>query len=256
MNKELDYQNIYDTTFDKEYAMRFNKLKDLLNNGDVYTDRKKFVDFKMQIAREYSFLLKGTDDITDNYFAVLVKEFEGRDENFNRDHIKEFFKNDFEEIKKQKQYQEKSKNSRLLNDEYDEEQTLVYLATFLAIKKLYNDCDGIDPTSKDTTELILNQILKKDKKSSIDGLNKNNDLLERKKIEKVKSLKREFSPLIKKNYYSYEEAAFILCITIEGLKTRIKRGQMIRTSNNNRPLISHNEIERFLKTQNPKLNRL
>lgn len=251
MNTELDYQNIYDTTFIKEYNVRFNKLKDLLNNGDVYTVRKKFVDFKMQISREYSFLQKGTDGFTDDYFAILVREFEDRDDIFDRDLIKEFFKNNFEEIKKQKQYREKSKNSRLLNDEYDEEQTLVYLATFLAIKKIYNDIEGIYPTSKDKAETVLNLILKNGKKSSLDDFNKNNDLLEEKKIDKAKQLKREFSPLIKKKYYSYEEAAFILCISIEGLKTRIKRGQMIRTSNNNRPLIADNEIERFLKTQNP-----
>ncbi len=70
--------------------------------------------------------------------------------------------------------------------------------------------------------------------------------------EMVESLQKQLIIQKNKKYYSYKEASEILCITVEGLKTRIKRGQMVRITNNNRPLISHVEIERFLNKQNPK----
>jgi hypothetical protein len=70
--------------------------------------------------------------------------------------------------------------------------------------------------------------------------------------ELVVALQKQSIAQKRKKYYSYKEASEILCIKVEGLKTRIKRGQMVRTTNNNRPLISHEEIERFLNNQNPK----
>jgi hypothetical protein len=58
-----------------------------------------------------------------------------------------------------------------------------------------------------------------------------------------------------KKYLTYKEASEYLGITVEGLKTRIKRGQMFKVVNNNRPLIAFSEIERFLNSQNPKIIR-
>lgn len=58
-----------------------------------------------------------------------------------------------------------------------------------------------------------------------------------------------------KKYLTYKEASELLGITVEGLKTRIKRGQMYKVANNNRPLIAFSEIERFLNSQNPKITR-
>jgi hypothetical protein len=55
----------------------------------------------------------------------------------------------------------------------------------------------------------------------------------------------------KQKFYSYKQASEMLGITVDGLKSRIKRGQMQRICNNNRPLIAHAEIMRFLGDQNP-----
>lgn len=68
----------------------------------------------------------------------------------------------------------------------------------------------------------------------------------------IKALSKQLQPPQKKQkYYSYKDAATMLCITVDGLKTRIKRGQMQRICNNSRPLIAHSEIMRFLGSQNP-----
>ena len=68
----------------------------------------------------------------------------------------------------------------------------------------------------------------------------------------IKALSKQLQkPHQEQKYYSYKDAATMLCITVEGLKTRIKRGQMVRISNNNRPMIAHTEIMRFLASQNP-----
>ncbi len=70
--------------------------------------------------------------------------------------------------------------------------------------------------------------------------------------QQMDALKKLLPTLLgKKKYYTYREAADMLCISVEGLKTRIKRGQMLRICNNNRPLIAHSEIMRFLDSQNP-----
>jgi len=66
-------------------------------------------------------------------------------------------------------------------------------------------------------------------------------------------LRANLKPPINQKYYSYKQASEMLCISVEGLRTRIRRGQMNRVSNNNRPLIEHKEIMRFLKEQNPTL---
>ena len=68
----------------------------------------------------------------------------------------------------------------------------------------------------------------------------------------IKALSKQLQqPQQKQKYYSYKDAATMLCITVDGLKTRIKRGQMLRITNNNRPMIAHSEIMRFLGSQNP-----
>src|ERR1035437_5043452 len=67
----------------------------------------------------------------------------------------------------------------------------------------------------------------------------------------IKALQKQLQPQQKRKFYSYKDAAHMLCISVEGLKTRIKRGQMVRITNNNRPLIAHTEIMRFLNEQNP-----
>jgi hypothetical protein len=72
---------------------------------------------------------------------------------------------------------------------------------------------------------------------------------------KIDLLAKAIQPIRAKKYYSYAEASELLCISVEGLKTRIKRGQMNRICNNSRPLIAQTEIERFLNAQNPKLIR-
>jgi hypothetical protein len=79
--------------------------------------------------------------------------------------------------------------------------------------------------------------------SKIDGLEKKIDQLPSKKQNEIKK------------YFTYKEASEYLGITVEGLKTRIKRGQMYKVANNNRPLIAFSEIERFLNSQNPKILR-
>ena len=66
-----------------------------------------------------------------------------------------------------------------------------------------------------------------------------------------KQLKDLQEPQQKQKYYSYKDAAKMLCISVDGLKTRIKRGQMVRITNNNRPMIAHAEVMRFLGSQNP-----
>jgi hypothetical protein len=72
------------------------------------------------------------------------------------------------------------------------------------------------------------------------------------KIDQLLANKRQKET---KKYYTYAEASEHLGITVEGLKTRIKRGQMFKVANNNRPLIAFSEIERFLNSQNPKILR-
>lgn len=70
-----------------------------------------------------------------------------------------------------------------------------------------------------------------------------------KQIETLKKLVGQSTPKLK--FYTYKQASEMLGITVDGLKTRIKRGQMVRICNNNRPLIAHAEIMRFLGNQNP-----
>ncbi len=78
------------------------------------------------------------------------------------------------------------------------------------------------------------------------------DSLEETQKQILAILKNSYS---KKKYLTYKEASEYLGITVEGLKTRIKRGQMFKVANNNRPLIAFTEIERFLNSQNPKILR-
>lgn len=70
-----------------------------------------------------------------------------------------------------------------------------------------------------------------------------------KQIEALKKLVGQSTP--KQKFYTYKQASEMLGITVDGLKSRIKRGQMVRICNNNRPLIAHTEIMRFLASQNP-----
>ena len=44
------------------------------------------------------------------------------------------------------------------------------------------------------------------------------EILEKKNAEVICELKKEIAGLRKKKYYSYKEAAELLCISIEGLK--------------------------------------
>lgn len=70
-------------------------------------------------------------------------------------------------------------------------------------------------------------------------------------INEIASLKKIVKPLKNKKTYNYKEAAELLHLSLEGLKTRIKRGQIKRISNGGKPMISIEEIERYLKNQNP-----
>lgn len=70
-----------------------------------------------------------------------------------------------------------------------------------------------------------------------------------KQIESLKKMVGQSTTKLK--FYSYKQASEMLGITVDGLKSRIKRGQMVRICNNNRPLIAHSEIMRFLASQNP-----
>ncbi len=81
---------------------------------------------------------------------------------------------------------------------------------------------------------------------------------DKKLMEEIQRLRKQIETLItqtqfqkKQKNYSYQQASELLCISVEGLKSRIKRGQMQRVSNGNRPLIQASEIERFLNKQNP-----
>jgi hypothetical protein len=95
----------------------------------------------------------------------------------------------------------------------------------------------------DHSHLSLKQI-------SMTGEKKLMELILKMTLE-IADLKRQLQPIKKQKYYSYKEAAEMLCLTVDGLKTRIKRGQMARVTNNQRPLIAHKEIMRFLEGQNP-----
>ena len=68
---------------------------------------------------------------------------------------------------------------------------------------------------------------------------------------KVADLKKQIKPIKKQKNYNYKDASEILCITVGGLKTRIKRGKIKRITNDGKPMISHEEIQRFLSSQNP-----
>ena len=70
-------------------------------------------------------------------------------------------------------------------------------------------------------------------------------------INEVSDLKKSIKPIRKQKRYNYRDAAEILNISVEGLKTRIKRGQIKRITNGAKPMIAHEEIERYLKSQNP-----
>ena len=69
--------------------------------------------------------------------------------------------------------------------------------------------------------------------------------------KEIVELRKQLNPEKKQKFYSYKEAAEMLRITVDGLKSRIKRGQMLRVTNNHKPLIAHTEIMRFLESQNP-----
>ena len=81
---------------------------------------------------------------------------------------------------------------------------------------------------------------------------------DKKLMEEIQRLTKQIETLItqtqsqkKQKNYSYQQASEMLCISVEGLKSRIKRGQMQRICNGNRPLIQASEIDRFLNKQNP-----
>lgn len=67
---------------------------------------------------------------------------------------------------------------------------------------------------------------------------------------RVASLEAQIKPLRADKLYSYKEASEMLNLTVEGLKTRIKRGQIKRTPNGNRPGVLASEIKRYLREQN------
>jgi hypothetical protein len=70
-------------------------------------------------------------------------------------------------------------------------------------------------------------------------------------INEIEELKKNLKPIRKQKRYNLKDAAELLCISVGGLKTRIKRGQIRRITNGATPMVSHLEIERFLKQQNP-----
>jgi len=70
-------------------------------------------------------------------------------------------------------------------------------------------------------------------------------------ISKVADIERQIKPIKKQKNYNYTDAADILCITVSALKKRVTRGQIQRITNYGTPMIAHEEIERFLKSQNP-----
>jgi hypothetical protein len=55
----------------------------------------------------------------------------------------------------------------------------------------------------------------------------------------------------KEKIYSYQEASELMNLSIEGLKSRIKRGQIQRVCNGNRPGISGKEINNYFESLNP-----
>lgn len=60
----------------------------------------------------------------------------------------------------------------------------------------------------------------------------------------------------KKLFYSYSEVAQILCISVEGVRSKVRRGELLRTCNNNTPLIYKDSLNSYFKSQNPDYTEL
>jgi len=79
------------------------------------------------------------------------------------------------------------------------------------------------------------------------------DLLMSYKAE-VMQLKKQISKsnnTNKKLFYNYVEVSEILCISVEGVRSKVKRGSLQRTCNDNTPLISRESLNSYFKKQNP-----
>lgn len=59
-----------------------------------------------------------------------------------------------------------------------------------------------------------------------------------------------------KLFYSYAEVAQILCISVEGVRSKVRRNELERTCNNNTPLISRESLNNYFKKQNPNYENL
>lgn len=158
MKTQINYQNLYDTTYSKQVDYWINQLKKSFMLDDGLSVQTKFFDFKQKLSSFLNEMVKGTDDFTDNYFYNLVKCFEDRNTKYSRDHIKLFFERELQDIKEH--YQTHNKKSKLLVNDFDNKETLVYLANYLAIEKLHDVCRVIYPPSDDSADSILAQMLK------------------------------------------------------------------------------------------------
>lgn len=156
MEEAIDYQKIYDDTFNQQRDTWLDKLKSSFDTDDGLSAEAKFWTFRDEILTEHNALQTSINGTSDSYFQKLVADFELRERTYKRDHIQLFFEREFPTI--QNHYLSYFKNSKLLNDKYNKENTLVYIAKFLAIKELHNRCIKIDPNREDTEQSILKRL--------------------------------------------------------------------------------------------------
>lgn len=93
------------------------------------------------------------------------------------------------------------------------------------------------------------------------GNHKNNKAM----FELIVSLKEEIILLKKqgnkgftqkKIFYNYAEVAELLCISVEGVRTKVKRGTLERICSDNTPLITRESLNNYLRSQNPNFKGL
>lgn len=75
-------------------------------------------------------------------------------------------------------------------------------------------------------------------------------------MKKVERLEAHIKPYKADKLLTYDQAAKVLNLTTEGLKSRVKRGQIDKTMNGNKSGVLASEITRYLKQQNNKDIRL
>lgn len=234
----MNYQELYDLAFDKEYKRLIKILKTKLNNRDGVSKHNILFNFKSDLLNKINRCIrkeyKNGSFKRDHYLGDLVSSFNRRKDNYEGDHIKFFFKHEFKTLKKK--YEDK-KEAIVFSSIYksNERNTIIFLAKYFAKNKLLIDSDQIYPKEQDSVDDLILSI--KGRSSKIEnGLNfYNNEELNISEVEIDNASLKSSITLAQQvliMYYIFDE------IGVEGIDITVKArfiqqltGKQINASN-------------------------